>query len=283
MHEPITLVLGGIGVKGVASIGVLQTLRRRHVKIKKIIATGISALVSAYWALGKNPDTLTGELTQFFLRNRNSLWGLEQLTGLLLSRRRRLFGNFTHFLRERSYCHANLKKSGVLSWNLIDSQITELFGRTTFSSLKIPLAISAIDLNHAKIVLLEEGKLLEAVKASLAFPGLLPPVKLGDMELVSSTVFCELPLEHVKKGDSPVWTVDFPDSYSGGNLHSLLEVISAVDEIRNRAIREKLLAKTDYLFRFERMKRFYWGNYEQIPQIVEHARQETERLLKTLL
>ena len=58
MSEPITLVLGGTGIKGIASIGVLQSFHNHSIKIKKIIAAGISAPVSAQFALGKSriPD-----------------------------------------------------------------------------------------------------------------------------------------------------------------------------------------------------------------------------------
>jgi hypothetical protein len=71
-----------------------------------------------------------------------------------------------------------------------------------------------------------------------------------------------------------------PSTFSGSNPQTLLEVISIVDDIRSRAIKEKLLAKTDYLFLLEGMKKFRWGDYHQIPQIVTQARNETDRLLK---
>ena len=97
MAEPITLVLGGTGIKGIASIGVLQSLHRHEIKIKKIIAAGISVPISAQFALGEDPDLLTEEFTSFFVENQRALWGLEQLTGLLMSRRRRVVGNFSTF------------------------------------------------------------------------------------------------------------------------------------------------------------------------------------------
>ena len=40
MSKPITLVLGGTGIKGIANIGVLQSLHNHGIKIKKIIAAG---------------------------------------------------------------------------------------------------------------------------------------------------------------------------------------------------------------------------------------------------
>jgi NTE family protein len=281
MSKPITLILGGTGIKGIASIGILQSLQNHGVGIKKIIAAGISAPISAQFALGKDPDLLTEEFALFFKDNNHSLWGLEQFTGLLMSRRRRIVGSFSYFLRERLFCHANFLNDSVLSWETVEPQITRFFGDKTFSDLKIPLVVSAIDLKRGKGVLLDEGKLSDSMKASIAFPGLLPPVSVGNMELVSSTIYCELPMDGITKKDTPVLTIDLPSPFSGGNPQSLLEIVSIVDDIRSRAIKEKLLIKTDYLFRLEGMKKFRWGDYHQIPEMVTLARNETDKLLKT--
>jgi NTE family protein len=226
MSEPITLVLGGIGVKGVASIGVLQSLQNHRIRIKKIIAAGISSLVSAQFALGTDLNLLTDEFTRFFKENNRSLWGLEQLTGLLMSRRRRVVGSFSYFLRERLYCQANLKSDSTLSWDLIEPQIARFFGNKTFSDLKIPLAVSTIDLKRGRRVLLDEGKLYDSMKASIAFPGLLPPVVVGNMELISSTIYCELPLDSIKKRDAPVVTIDLPSTFYAPYWKLLLSLMT---------------------------------------------------------
>ena len=282
MSSPITLVLGGTGIKGIANIGVLQSLHNHGIKIKKIIAAGISAPISIQFALEDNPDILTEEFTRFFVGNYRSLWGLEQLTGLLKSPRHSIVGDFSYFLRERTYCHANLQNTSVLSWELVEPLITGIYRDKTFADLKIPVAVSAIDLKQGESILVEAGKLSESIKASMAFPGILPPVSMGNMELVSSTIFCELPLGNISKKDAPVLTIDLPSVFSGSNLRTLLEIIALVDDIRCRAIKEKLLTNTDYLFRFSGMERFRWGNYHQIPEIVTQARNETDKLLKTV-
>jgi NTE family protein len=282
LSEPITLVLGGTGVKGIASIGVLQSLHSHGIKIKKIIAAGVSAPISAQFALEKGSDTLIYEFTRFFEDNYGSLWGLEQHSGLLQSPRRPIAGSFSYFLRERTYCQANFQNNSVLSWQILEPQITKIFGDSTFSDLKIPLAVSVIDLKQGKNILIQEGKLYDCMKASMAFPGILPPVPVGEMELVSSTIYCDLPLDNLTGNDAPVLTVDLPMPFVSENPRTLLEVISIVDDISSRAIKEKLLTNTDYLLRLEGMEKFRWGDYHQIPDIVEQALIETDRLLKTL-
>jgi hypothetical protein len=68
--------------------------------------------------------------------------------------------------------------------------------------------------------------------------------------------------------------------FIGSNPRTLLEIISIVDDISSRAIKEKLLANTGYLFRLEGMEKFRWGDYHQIPDIVEQALIETDALLE---
>ena len=278
MSEPITLLLGGTGIKGIASIGVLQSMRKNRVKIKKIIAAGISAPISAQYALGDDPELLTQEFTQFFVENNRALWGLEQLTGILMSHQRRR-DNFSYFLRERLYCHANFHSNGVLSWETVEPLIARLFGDKSFSDLQIPLAVSAINLKRGELVLIEKGKLRGILKASMAFPGILPPVVYGKMELVSSTVYSELPLDGITKQDAPVIAIDLPDTFRGRSPQTVLEVISIVDDIRSQYIKKKLITNSDYVFQLEGMKKFRWGDYRQIPQIVAQAYKETNRLL----
>lgn len=282
MSKAITLVLGGMGVKGVASIGILQSLHNHNIKIKRIIASGISGLVSGQYALGTDLNVLTDEFTQFFEKNHRNLWGLEELSGLFQGRRSRALESLSYFLRERLYCNANLQRFSVLPWNTIDPQIKRFFRDNTFYDLKVPLAISAIDLKQGREVLLNKGSLYESMKASIAFPGLFTPIRMADMELVSSTLYCELPLLSINEKDMPVLAIDIPNAPPRHNLHSLLEIVALTDDIRNSAIKERLLEKVAYVLRLESMKKYRWGNYRQIPLMVNSARQETDKLLETI-
>jgi len=56
MPKSVTLVLGGIGARGTASIGVLQSMREHKIKVKRIVASGISSIIAAQFALGRDPN-----------------------------------------------------------------------------------------------------------------------------------------------------------------------------------------------------------------------------------
>jgi NTE family protein len=277
--NPVTLVLGGMGVKGVASIGIFQALIYSNIQVKKIYAAGASALVAGYYALGKSPDELTDRFVSFFDSNDKSLWGLEQMSGLFQLQRRRIADSFSYFLQERLYCRANVNRLSILNWDIVEPLIFEVFGNNNFSDLKVPLAISTIDLDAKRLFVIDSGKLIDGMKAGIAFPGLFPPVSLGEYELVSSTICCELPLEITTRTDSPVLAVDFPSILSHQRPTNLLEIIARTTEIRSHAIKSRLLEKADFVIRLERMNRFRWGSYRQIPSMIKHAREETARQL----
>jgi NTE family protein len=277
--KAVTLALGGLGVKGVASIGIFQALHTHNIDVKKIYAAGASSLVAGQYAMGKSPDELTDLFVQFFDSNHNALWGMEQISGLFQTQRRRIIDSFGYFLHERLYCRANLKRISILDWNIVEPLISGVFGDTTFSDLKIPLFISTVDLDAKKPFIIDHGKLSTAMKASIAFPGLFPPVSFGGRRLVSSTLCCELPLEAVTKADSPVLAIDFPTALTHQRPNNLLEIIARTQEIRSNAIKNRLLEKADYIIRLERMSRYRWGSYRRIPSMIQHAREETARQL----
>jgi len=279
-RNAVTLVLGGAGVKGVAAIGALQSLDAHKVPVKRIVASGLSGYVAAHYALGRDVTHLSEELMTFFTRHNRYLWGVEQMTGVFQTRRRRIVGSFQYFLHERLFCRANLRRTSVLEWSTFEPQIRSAFGEATFADLKIPLAISAIDLVRRRLVTIDSGPLVPAIKAGLAFPGLFPPVTIDGQQLVSSTQCCDVPMESVTERDSPTLAIDFLDVSSRQRPGSLLEVIARTGEVRNAAIKEHLAENVDYVFCLEGMSRFRWGSYGHIPQMVALARKETDRHLR---
>lgn len=280
--KPLTLVLGGLGVKGVTSIGILQALHTYKIEVKKIYAAGTSALVAGHYALGRDPSELTDLFVQFFINNHDSLWGMEQISGLFRTQKRNIIDSFSYFLHERLYCRANLKRMSILSWDMIDPLLTAIFDDLTFSDLKIPLSISTVDLNTKKAFIVNSGKLSEALKAGIAFPGLFPPVKLDEKQLVSSTICCELPLETVKKSDSPVLAIDFAMTPTQQRPNNLLEIISRTTEIRSQSIKHSLLEKVDYTINLKSINQYRWGSYRRIPDMIRYAREEAKKQLSII-
>ena len=275
----ITLVLGGMGVKGIANIGALQALREHKVRIKKIVATGISSLVAAQFGLGRDLGSLTNPLVHFFAKHQNKLWGLELLSGSLQNEGQRAIETFTRFFRSRFLCKAMITRLNLISWEPIQLLLDQLFGDASSSQLRVPLAISALDLKRGREVLLERADLIERLKAGMAIPGICPPVCVGNREFVSSILYCELPLGRLRETDHPIAAIDVASSSTIQRPKSIIDILARADELRSMAIKRMLLAKAERIFYLEGLGRFPWRSYDQIPQLISQAHQDMDNLL----
>jgi NTE family protein len=72
--------------------------------------------------------------------------------------------------------------------------LTELLGDCSFSDLKIPFACTAVDTITGRQVVLHEGGVLQAVTATVAVPGVFPPVKLNGFTLIDGGVLDPVPV-----------------------------------------------------------------------------------------
>lgn len=158
----ITLALGAGGSKGNAHIGVLRRLEKQGVRVKAVAGSSYGGLVAVFYALGYSPDELeelfaSADQTQFYGHGPNdgpSLIGLAGVTRLL----------------------------------------EEKLGDLTFADLKIPCVLTAVDLKSGKEVLLSKGRLVDAILATIAIPGVFPARHLDGLELVDGGTLDPVPV-----------------------------------------------------------------------------------------
>lgn len=268
--EAVTLILGGMGVKGVANIGALISLQEHNIPVKRIVASGTSALVAAQFALGRDLEPLVDYFLKFFTKNQWHLWGLAQLSGLRAYRAKRMLGNFSYFLRGVAFTKDNIDKISSLLWDDIDGDLNEVFGEVKNSDFRIPLAVSCIDLHIGREVLLQNEDVIDSLKAAIAFPGLFPPVPVGGHNMISSSLYCEWPLSALNEAWWPFTLIDIPSPLPAEVPHSATEILADIDRMRRAAIKEKLLKGVDRVIRLDSLRRS-WVSYQQIPELISLA------------
>jgi NTE family protein len=281
MSKSFTLVLGGIGARGAASIGVLQAMREHKIKVKRIVASGISTIIAAQFALGRDPQLLTEYFVQFFAKYQQKLWGLAQLEGFRARQNNRAISDFSYFIRGVSFFRDNFNKISSLPWDSVQQDLNTVFGDVRHNDFKLPLAIAVIDLSLNREVLIENENLIESLKAAIAFPGLLPPVSIGGHEMISSTLYCELPLANLQKSWRPVLAVDIPNTRDAAAPRSAVEILAEIDQMRRLAVKTKLLENADKVFNLESIAHLR-EDYGQIPELVSLAYSNTNTLLESL-
>lgn len=158
----ITLALGGGGAKGNAHIGVLRRLEKEGYKIRSVAGTSYGGLVAVLYAVGYTPNEIQ---TIFESTDQTHLYGRAPQDGPSL-----------------------LGMAGVRK--LLDTVI----GEKTFADTNIPCAVTAVDINSGREVFLAEGKLTDAILATIALPGIFPVQHLNGWELVDGGVLNPVPV-----------------------------------------------------------------------------------------
>ncbi|GHD61130.1 patatin [Jeongeupia chitinilytica] len=179
------MVLGGGGARGLAHIGVLKVLEDARVPIDCIVGTSIGALVAGGYASGRTPEELIAE-------SEKADWDDLLSSGLprqsLSFRQKELdrSGNVPIELGLRDNGTIALPRAAI-GTQKVEYFLRELtYGGTVanFNQMATPYRAIATDLETGEMVVLSDGDIVSAMRASMAVPGVFPPVPLEGHTLV---------------------------------------------------------------------------------------------------
>ncbi|MFC7368101.1 MULTISPECIES: patatin-like phospholipase family protein [Vreelandella] len=159
----VALVLGSGGARGYAHIGVIEALEARGFEIISIAGCSMGALVAGIYAAGKLPEY------------REWVCHLDYLDVLKL-------------------VDVTWSPMGAMRASKVMSKLEELVGDTLIEDLPIPVTTVATDLVRQREVWFQNGPLLQAIRASIAVPGVITPVHAGDQVLVDGGLLNPLPM-----------------------------------------------------------------------------------------
>ncbi|WP_167285280.1 patatin-like phospholipase family protein [Marilutibacter alkalisoli] len=162
-HESIALVLGAGGARGLAQIGVIEALQARGLRIVSVAGSSAGALVGGLYA--------AGQLEVY----RDWLLGLSRAQML------RLFD-------------PGIGRPALSGGTRLMAALRGLTGSPRIEELPIDFTAVAVDLLRQREVWLREGDLWDAVRASIAIPGVFTPHVVNGRELVDGGLLAPLPL-----------------------------------------------------------------------------------------
>jgi NTE family protein len=173
------VALGGGGARGLAHVLVMESLDRLGIRPSVISGTSMGAIVGAMYASGRRGDDLRADLSEILVGKEDTLSSLFSKTPDIL----RLITSVTPYL----------KRGGFLSADKFLNYLLDEIQAETFEDLAIPFKVVTADFWTGEEVVITEGPLLPALKASMSIPGVFPPVELGGRVLVDGGVVNNVP------------------------------------------------------------------------------------------
>ena len=163
------LALGGGSARGLAHVGVILALEAYDIPIDIIAGTSIGSVIGSLYASGATIKEL--EETALSIKKSKTL-----------------------FMIDPAFPH-----SGLIGGDRIEKMLNQFaLKNLTFNDLNIPFAAVATEIESGAEVIINQGKVIDAVRASISIPGIFTPVKYQDYYLVDGGVVNPVPVNVAK-------------------------------------------------------------------------------------
>lgn len=157
--KPLYLALSGGGAHAAAHAGVIRALEREKVAVAGVAGVSGGALVAGAWAGGADLERLVDQASRLHPWMWVRGWG-----------------------------------GGLLSGSRLGALIDEYLPEPAFEGLRVPVSVLATDVDTGDPVVLREGNLRDAVRASCSFPGVFPPMVLNGRRLYDGGITEVIPV-----------------------------------------------------------------------------------------
>ena len=200
--KTVSLILGSGGARGYAHIGVIETIKNKGYEIQSIAGSSMGALIGGLYAVGKLED-----YKQWVLNlNYYDIYKLLSIS---------------------------LVDGGLVDAEKVFDKIKAFIGDILIEDLPIKYRAVATDLKTQESVVFEKGKLIDAIRASIAVPTIFIPIYKNDTILVDGGVLNPLPINLTSK--------DQTDLKIAVNLDANIKNRYIIDLPKEQLSREEIL------------------------------------------
>ncbi len=187
LSPKLGLALGGGGARGLAHIGVLRVFEREGIAADLITGTSMGGLIGALYASGMPVDEIEAHVVDVG-RKTSSILRLMDV---------------------------GIASGALVQGAKVRERLSLLLGaERTFAELKLPLAVLATDTISGREIVLREGKVVDALRATISVPGVFAPVTYGKYRLVDGGILNNVPVDVARgMGADTVIAVDVLPRY----------------------------------------------------------------------
>ncbi len=187
----VALVLSGGASRGFAHIGVLRVLEQEKIPIDFVIGTSVGSLIGALYGASKNSFELEWLAHDL---NKEDIFDFTFMT----------------------------PTQGFVKGDRLMTFLQDKVGEKKLEDLRIPLYVTATDLETGELVIFFTGSVVNAVRASAGIPALFPPITLDGRVLVDGGVANNIPADTAREmGADIVIVVDISKTVVNRSLSNI--------------------------------------------------------------
>jgi NTE family protein len=266
----IGLALSGGAALGLTEIGVIKWMEENHIPVDRIAGTSMGSIIGSMYATGMTPEEIQKfaekiDWDQAFLPEP----GYAEIS-YRRKQDRRDFLVATALGLKHGLRGPNGLNSGQAAGLLLDRIAIANAGITNFDDLPIPFRCVATDMRSGEAIVLRDGFLADAVRASMAIPGVFTPVELNGRILADGGMVQNIPVETVRDmGADTVIAIElhYPPA-DIGKLGTLVGVLSRAIDVMITQNEHHSLAFAKAKVRVE-MKGFAITDYNRVDELVQ--------------
>lgn len=239
--QKVGLVLSGGGAKGVAHIGVIRALEEAEIPIDYISGTSMGAIIGGLYSAGYT----TAEMESLINSSEFKAWSTGKINPKYIYFYKKQDDNAS-WADFKFTIDSTIKPSiptNLVSPFAMDFAFMEIFASASaasgynFNNLMVPFRCVASDISKAKAVVLEEGDLGSAIRASMTFPFYFKPIMIDSVLLFDGGMYNNF-------SSDIMYSHFYPDIIIGSQASSNATMPKS-DDIMSQ-LQNMLMMKTDF-------------------------------------
>jgi len=263
------IALGGGGAKGLAHIGILETLEENGIRPKFVAGTSIGSIIGAIYCLSGTAKGLKEKAKQMIESDEFRHFQLDRF----YTDDENVFERFKKEVFEKFFFGQLLFKKSHVKIEAAKKLFNGLFSKKTFYDFKIAFSCNALDIQSGEETVFTSGPITEAVWPSCAIPGILPPFVKDRKIFIDGGVVDNVPVEPVKKigaktvlavylGDRPKFTEEPDTGY---------KITQRALSFMRYHFDQRILRLADFVLSPE-VAKFHWADFSALDALVQKGR-----------
>lgn len=279
----IALALGGGAARGLAHIGILEVFQEEKFPVDIIAGTSMGAIIGAMYASEPDLAAIRQRFRDYlaspefkeakfdFIKDKDEVEG------------EGIFYKFSQFARKGLFLTNTITRRAFLSEQTSHDNLAFLVPERAIETTRIPFCATAMDLIAGEEYLFTSGSLQQALRASCAIPGIMPPLELQDRQLVDGGWIDAVPVRPARKmGADFVIAVDVGrDITEFEPPRSALDIVFRADAITRHALSRQRLSEADCVL-CPSTGRTHWADFSRMDELIDAGRREALQHLDQL-